>query len=211
MLRRCSTMFSRRAVGWSIDRRCETDLVNDALVDGRRRAHHTPTTVIHSDHGSQFTSWAFTENLRRLRLLGSMGTVGDCYDNAPMESFWGSMQIELLNRQRWTTRVELSTAMAEWIVNFYNPKRGTARSAASRPTSSKLLHSTPPTGPTLIRAVQRIGLSPSAFKGRIRTRKLHTAEWTVEQRTERASCCCLGHDRDRIQVVMANDPRRISQ
>ena len=52
-----------------------------------------------------------------------MGTVGDCYDNSPIESFWGSMQIELLNRQRWTTVVELSVAMADYIENFYNPAR----------------------------------------------------------------------------------------
>jgi len=71
----------------------------------------------------QFTSWAFTENVRRYGLLGSMGTVGDCYDNSPMESFWGSMQIELLNRQRWMTVVELSVAMANYIENFYNLSR----------------------------------------------------------------------------------------
>ena len=52
-----------------------------------------------------------------------MGTIGDCYDNAPMESFWGSMQIELLNRQRWITKVQLSLAIADYIENFYNPKR----------------------------------------------------------------------------------------
>jgi transposase InsO family protein len=51
-------------------------------------ARTTLDTVIHSDHGTQFTAWAFTENVRRLGLLSSMGTVGDCYDNAPMESFW---------------------------------------------------------------------------------------------------------------------------
>lgn len=54
---------------------------------------------------------------------GCMGTIGDCFDNAPMESFRGSMQIELLNRQKWMTYVELSTAMADYIVNFYNPQR----------------------------------------------------------------------------------------
>jgi putative transposase len=52
-----------------------------------------------------------------------MGTIGDCFDNSPMESFWGSMQIELLNRKRWMTNVELATAMADYIVNFYNPNR----------------------------------------------------------------------------------------
>jgi putative transposase len=72
---------------------------------------------------AQFTSWSFTQNLKHYKLLGSMGTVGDCFDNAPMESFWGSMQIELLNRKKWMTYVELATAMADYIVNFYNPLR----------------------------------------------------------------------------------------
>ena len=116
-------IYSRTIVGWAIDRRCESILVNDALSMAARTRVTSPATVIHSDHGSQFTSWAFTENVRRYGLLGSMGTVGDCYDNSPMESFWGSMQIELLNRQRWTTVVELSVAMANYIENFYNLKR----------------------------------------------------------------------------------------
>jgi len=116
-------LFSRKVVGWAIDRRCESTLVNDALSMAGGSRITTRSTIIHSDHGSQFTSWAFTENVRRYGLLGSMGTVGDCYDNAPMESFWGSMQIELLNRQRWMTIVELSSAMADYIENFYNPHR----------------------------------------------------------------------------------------
>ena len=52
-----------------------------------------------------------------------MGTIGDCYDNAPMESFWGSMQIELLNRKKWTSVLELSDAMADYIETFYNAQR----------------------------------------------------------------------------------------
>lgn len=116
-------LFSRKVVGWAIDRRCEATLVNDALSMAGESRRVSSRTVIHSDHGSQFTSWAFTENVRRYGLLGSMGTIGDCYDNAPMESFWGSMQIELLNRQRWVTVVELSAAMADYIENFYNPAR----------------------------------------------------------------------------------------
>ena len=116
-------LFSRKVVGWAIDRRCESALVNDALSMAGRSRITSPDTIIHSDHGSQFTSWAFTENIRRYGLMGSMGTVGDCYDNSPMESFWGSMQIELLNRQRWITINELSSAMVDYIENFYNPAR----------------------------------------------------------------------------------------
>ena len=73
-------MYSRKIVGWAIDRRCEAVLVNDALAKAGASRPTSPSTVIHSDHGSQFTSWTFTENVRRLGLISSMGTVGDCYD-----------------------------------------------------------------------------------------------------------------------------------
>jgi putative transposase len=115
--------FSRRVVGWSIDRRCEESLVKDALSMASESRATDATSVIHSDHGSQYTSWGFSELVRKHHLLGSMGTIGDCYDNAPMESFWGSMQIELLNRKKWRTKIELSIAIAEWIEHFYNPER----------------------------------------------------------------------------------------
>ncbi len=115
--------YSRRVVGWAIDRRCETALVNDAVMMASESRKTGPDSIIHSDHGSQFTSWGFSELIRTKNLVGSMGTVGDCYDNAPMESFWGSMQIELLNRKKWRTKIELSIAIAEWIEHFYNPER----------------------------------------------------------------------------------------
>ena len=91
---------------------------------------------------SQFTSWAFTENVRRLGLISSMGTVGDCYDNAPMESFWGSMQIELLNRQRWRTNLELAVGMADYIENFYNTARRHSALNYLTPIEFEDLHST---------------------------------------------------------------------
>jgi transposase InsO family protein len=134
-------LYSRKVVGWAIDRRCEATLVNDALSKAAGTRATTPRTVIHSDHGVQFTSWAFSENIRRLGLLGSMGTVGDCYDNAPMESFWGSMQIELLNRQRWSTVAELSVAIAEWIEDFYNPIRRHSSLNYLTPNEYEALHS----------------------------------------------------------------------
>jgi transposase InsO family protein len=113
--------FSRRVVGWAIDRRCESALVKDAV--SMAAASRPSGSIIHSDHGSQFTSWGFSELIRTNGLMGSMGTVGDCYDNATMESFWGTMQIELLNRKKWRTKIELSIAIAEWIEHFYNPER----------------------------------------------------------------------------------------
>ena len=110
----------------------------------RRRHDQRTRTVIHSDHGSQFTSWAFTENVRRLGLVSSMGTVGDCYDNAPMESFWGSMQIELLNRQRWRTNLELAIAIADYIEHFYNPARRHSALGYLTPNEFEDLHSAKP-------------------------------------------------------------------
>ena len=71
----------------------------------------------------QFTSWTFGKRLRDAGLLGSMGTVGDCYDNAMMESFWGSMQLELLDTRKWQTKAELAAAVFEWIECWYNPFR----------------------------------------------------------------------------------------
>ena len=99
---------------------------------------------------AQFTSWAFTENARRHELIGSMGTTGDCYDNAPMESFWGTMQIELLNRKRsWTTIVELTEAIADYIENFYNPSRRHSSLEYLTPNEFEDLHSPTPTEATL--------------------------------------------------------------
>lgn len=72
---------------------------------------------------AQFTSWVFGEKIRSAGLLPSFGTVGDGLDNAMMESFWSSMQIELLNRRRWKTRVELANAIFEYIEIFYNRQR----------------------------------------------------------------------------------------
>lgn len=79
--------------------------------------------MIHSDQGTQFTAWAFTHRARQSGLLPSMGSVGDCFDNAVIESFWGRMQTELLNRKRWNTRVELASAMFEYVEVFHNRQR----------------------------------------------------------------------------------------
>jgi putative transposase len=133
-------LYSRKVVGWAIDRRCEATLVNDALSKAGDSRTTSSSTVIHSDQGSQFTSWVFTENVRRLGLLSSMGTVGDCFDNAPMESFWGSMQIELLNRQSWRTKLELGIAIAEYLDHFYNAERRHSSLGYLTPNEFEALH-----------------------------------------------------------------------
>ncbi len=117
-------VFSRRVVGWSIDAHPTAALVTNALgmaIEQRRPADGA--TVIHSDQGTQFTSWAFTQRAVDSGLLPSMGSVGDCYDNAMIESFWSRMQIELLDRQRWKTRVELANAIFEYLEIFHNRQR----------------------------------------------------------------------------------------
>jgi putative transposase len=118
-------VFSRRVVGWSIDSHQATPLVTNALgmAIANRERDAEAATVIHSDHGTQFTSWAFTERAKRSGLIPSMGTVGDCYDNAVIESFWGRMQTELLNRKRWNTRLELANAIFEYLEIFHNRQR----------------------------------------------------------------------------------------
>lgn len=116
--------YSRRIIGWSIDARQDTELVINALAMAVTRRNPPPrSTILHSDHGTQYTSWAFGKRLRDAGLLGSMGTVGDCYDNSMMESFWGTMQLELLDTRTWKTREELTGAVFEWIECWYNPYR----------------------------------------------------------------------------------------
>ncbi|WP_040586003.1 IS3 family transposase [Segniliparus rugosus] len=115
-------VFSRRVVGWSIADHIRAELVVDALDMARwRRKPHG--TVVHSDRGSQYVSWLFGHRLREAGLLGSMGAVACAYDNALMESFFSSMQVELLDRCDWNTRAELAQAVFEWIEAFYNPVR----------------------------------------------------------------------------------------
>ena len=84
-------VFSRRCVGWSIADHLRTELVLDA-VDMARIRRRPEGTVLHSDRGTQFTSWLFGTRMREAGLMGSMGKVASAYDNALMESFWGSMQ-----------------------------------------------------------------------------------------------------------------------
>jgi putative transposase len=115
--------FSRRVIGWSIADHLRAELVVDALQMAIWRRNSPDGTVVHSDHGTQYTSWAFGRRLRAAGLLGSMGTVGDAFDNAVAESFFGTLQLELLDRHHWSTRDELASAIFEWIECFYNPTR----------------------------------------------------------------------------------------
>jgi putative transposase len=110
-----------------------------AVMDVRRN----PTqgeTILHSDHGSQYTSWAFGQRIKNAGLLGSMGSVGDCYDNATMESFWGTLQLEVLDRKNWSSRAELANAIFEWIECWYNPTRRHSSLGMLSPVDYEHLH-----------------------------------------------------------------------
>ena len=116
--------FSRRVVGWSIADHIRSELVVDALQMAIwRRQPPDQQTVAHSDHGSQYTSWAFGRRLRSAGLLGSMGSIGDCFDNSVAESFFGTLQLELLDEHHWHSREQLALAIFDWIEAWYNPRR----------------------------------------------------------------------------------------
>ena len=116
--------FSRRVVGWSIADHIRSELVVDALQMAMwRRQPPRDQTIAHSDHGSQYTSWAFGRRLRSAGLMGSMGSIGDAFDNAVAESFFGTLRLELLDEHHWDTRDQLANAIFDWIECWYNPRR----------------------------------------------------------------------------------------
>lgn len=116
---------ARGADPWSRDRRVPPDRRDpDAPCRAARCVRPTAgETVIHSDQGTQFTSWAFTRRAIDSGLVPSMGSIGDCFDNAMIESFWSRMQVELLDRQRWETRIELANAIFEYLEIWHNRQR----------------------------------------------------------------------------------------
>ena len=113
---------SRRIVGYSISDRMRSSLAVAALQMAVHR-RDPAGTVVHSDRGSQFRSKKFVRALGDAGLLGSMGRVGACADNAAMESFFALLQKNVLNRKRWATREELWLAIITWIEATYHWKR----------------------------------------------------------------------------------------
>jgi len=114
--------FSRRIVGWSMANHLRTTLVLDAfdMALGQRR----PTDLIHhSDQGSQYTSLAFGGRCREAGVRPSMGSVGDAYDNAMCESFFATLECELLARCRFGSQAEARMAIFSYIEGWYNPAR----------------------------------------------------------------------------------------
>ncbi len=115
--------YSRRVVGWAMADHLRTGLVLDALAMAIQHRRPTPGLVHHSDHGCQYTSLAFGRRCREAGIAQSMGSVGDCYDNAMAESFNATLECELIARHRWRTHTEARMAVFDFIEGFYNPRR----------------------------------------------------------------------------------------
>jgi len=115
-------VYSRRVVGWAMATHLRTELVLDALNMAIYRRN--PTNVIHhSDQGTQYTSIAFSLRCKEAGVRPSMGSVGDCNDNAMCESFNAILECELLVKHRFKTPREASLAVFDFIEGFYNPRR----------------------------------------------------------------------------------------
>jgi putative transposase len=115
--------YSRRIVGWSMRPDLEAELVVDALEMAIARRRPAPGLVHHSDQGSQYVSLRFGERCREIGIHRSMGSKGDCFDNAVAESFFATLEKDLLRRRSFATRQEARTAVFDYIEAFYNPVR----------------------------------------------------------------------------------------
>ena len=115
--------FSRRIVGWALADHMRKELVIDALEMAVARRHPDRGVIHHSDKGSQYTSLIFTARCRMVGIDVSMGSRGDCFDNAVLESFHASLKKDLIHRRSWPTKAEARTAVFDYIEAFYNRRR----------------------------------------------------------------------------------------
>ena len=116
-------LFSRRIIGWAMDATMTSRLVVDALGMAVSRRGVVAGVIAHSDRGSQYASDHFRTELRRHEMVGSMSGVGQCWDNAVIESTFGRMKVELVHHERYATRDEAKASIFEYIEVFYNRVR----------------------------------------------------------------------------------------
>ena len=116
-------LFSRRIVGWSMGSRINSRLVVDALEMAVDRRQPKPGLIVHSDRGSQYCSDHYQRMLAKHGLRSSMSRKGDCWDNAPMESFYRTLKVELVYWEDYHTREEAKRSLIEFIEGFYNHAR----------------------------------------------------------------------------------------
>jgi putative transposase len=139
--------WSRRVVGWAMATHLRTELVLEALqmaIQQRR-----PEGVIHhSDQGSQYTSLAFGRRCREAGIRPSMGSIGDCYDNALCESFFATLECELLDRHTFYTQAVARLVVFEFIEGWYNPHRRHSALGYLSPNRYEALHTRTPHSPS---------------------------------------------------------------
>ncbi len=116
-------LYSRAIVGWSMNRRMTQQLVIDALTMALFRRGFPRQTIIHSDRGSQYCSAAYQRLINHNGLRCSMGRRANCYDNAAMESFFHTLKVELIHRERYRSRTCARRAIFEYIESYYNRQR----------------------------------------------------------------------------------------
>lgn len=116
-------LCSRRIVGWSMAEHLQSGLVEDALKMAIGRRNPAAGLLHHSDRGVQYAAEDYQQLLLASGMIGSMSGKGNCWDNAVMESFWGTLKSELVNHQHYATRAEARQSIFEYIEVFYNRKR----------------------------------------------------------------------------------------
>jgi transposase InsO family protein len=116
-------LYSRRIVGWAMDAAMPTELVLTALRMAIENRQTEPGLIHHSDRGCQYASAEFQKELTRHGFVCSMSRKGNCWDNAPMESFFGTLKEELIHLAAYATRAEARTAIFEYVETFYNRRR----------------------------------------------------------------------------------------
>lgn len=120
-------LYSRRIVGWALADHLRAEIVVDALEMAVARRRPDAGLVHHSDQGSQYTSLVFTRRCRAVGIDVSMGSRGDCFDNAAHESFHASLKKDLIHRRAWPTKAQARTAVFEYVEAFYNRRRRHSR------------------------------------------------------------------------------------
>ena len=116
-------LYDHSIVGWSMDSRMKTQLVTSALKHAVNRTGASKGLLVHSDRGVQYASKRYQKLLKANGFICSMSRKGNCYDNAPMESFWGKLKMEWLYGVRFKTRADAKRAVFEYIELFYNRRR----------------------------------------------------------------------------------------
>jgi len=116
-------LFSGELVGYAMSERMTKNLVMQALFRGVSARRPAKGLILHSDRGSQYCAQDYQKLLRQFGMTASMSRKGDCWDNAPMESFWGTLKNELIHHRRYRTRAQAIQEITEYIEIFYNRQR----------------------------------------------------------------------------------------